>query len=569
MTERSTRLLICLLLALCALQAVASMRQQSMVTDEIVTFLPGYAELTTGNFRLTYEHPPLSKYIAAIPLLFLKPDLPLDHPAWREANSPALGLHFLYHNRVDAERIIFWGRMGIVACGCLLGFLVYLWASLLFGKLSGVMALFLYCFCPNILAHAGVATSDMAAACFIFLAVFSLWCFCRRPNWPGLLLVATCLALAQLSKFSAFLLFPIYVILYCAAYLSPAAFSALRAFVQADCPPRVLPARILSAVTPLIVVFCCAAVVIWAAYGFETAPLASLIGELPRRAARLLPPRLLGLPCPAPSFVRGLLFQLRHAAEGHPAFLMGRYSTTGWWYYFPVAFLIKTPVAILILFVLSLALFKRARADWGSECFVVLPPLLFFTACMLGKINIGLRYILPIYPFLFVFISRLAMPAPERRKLLAPVMCLLLAWHLASSLSIYPHYLAYFNELIGGPSQGYRYLVDSNLDWGQDVKGLKNYLREKGIDRIWECGFYPDVLDYYAIKHAPLPANVEGVSGYVAISAMDLQCVRRDDKHALDWLKERRPAAQVGHSIFVYAVDTPPTSIGTDHAPTR
>jgi len=524
-----------------------------MVTDEMVTFLPGYAYLATGDFRLTFEHPPLSKYIAAFPLLFLNPDLPLDHPAWREANAPALGLHFLYHNRVDAERILFFGRMGNIACGCLLGIFVYLWASRLFGKAGGLMALILYCFCPNILAHAGIATSDMTAACFIFLAIFSLWCFCRSPNWPKLLPVAASLALAQLSKFSAFLLFPIYITLYCIAYLSPPSF-ALRAFAQGDCPPRALPSRILSAAIPLIFIFCGAAVMIWAAYGFETAPLSSLIGELPKRTAGLLPPRLLTLPLPAPSFMRGVLFQMRHAAEGHPAFLMGRYSATGWWYYFPVAFLIKTPVATLVLLVLSLALFKRARADRGSECFVIVPPVLFFITCVLGKIDIGLRYLLPIYPFLFVFISRLAMPAPGRRKLLTPAVCLLLGWYLVSSLSIYPHYLAYFNELIGGPSQGYRYLVDSNLDWGQDVKGLKNYLRERGIEKIWECGFYPEVLDYYGIRHAPLPANGEGVSGYVAISAMDLQCVRRDDKHAFDWLKKRRPVAQVGYSIFVYEV---------------
>ena len=540
-----------------------------MVTDEIVTFLPGYASLTTGDFRLTYEHPPLSKYIAAVPLLFLKPDLPLDHPAWREANSPVLGLHFLYHNRVDAERIIFWGRMGIVACACLLGIFVYQWASRLFGKVSGLMALFLFCFCPNMLAHAGIATSDMAAACFIFIAVCSLWCFCRRPNRPRLLLVAACLALAQLSKFSAVLLFPVYLILYCAAYLSPSAFPALRAFVHGECTGRGRAYRLLSAAVPLIVIFCGAAVVIWAAYRFETAPLSTLITELPRGAGRLVPRRLLGLPCPAPSFARGLLFQVEHAAEGHPAFLMGRYSTTGWWYYFPVAFLIKTPVATLILLVLSLVLFRRARTDWGNEYFVILPPLIFFTACVLGKVNIGLRYILPVYPFLFLFISRLAMPALGRRTPFTSVVYLLLGWHLASSLSIYPHYLAYFNELIGGPSQGYRYLVDSNLDWGQDVKGLKNYLRERGIDRIWECGFYPQVLDYYGITHVPLPADGEGVSGYVAISAMDMQCVRRGDRHAFDWLKERRPVAQVGYSIFVYAVDAPPKSARTDRARSR
>jgi hypothetical protein len=233
---------------------------------------------------------------------------------------------------------------------------------------------------------------------------------------------------------------------------------------------------------------------------------------------------------------------------------MGRYSNTGWWYYFPIAFLIKTPIPILILACLAFLAFWRTRRNWGDECFVVVLPVLFFFFCMLGKINIGLRYVLPVYPFLFVFVSRLAAPAVLHRRFLAISLSLLLGWFLASSISIYPHYLAYFNELIGGPSQGYKYLVDSNLDWGQDVKGLRDYLRENGIDKIWEYGFFPDVLSYYGIDHKPLPVNGEGVNGYVAITAMDLQSVRRNDKHTFDWLKRRRPVAQIGYSIFVYNV---------------
>jgi hypothetical protein len=548
------RLSIVVLLAVYALQAVASMRQKSMVTDESVTFFPGYVELTRADFRFTYEHPPLSKYIAAFPLLFLKPDVPLDNPKWKDANTLTLGLQFLYHNRVDADRMIFWGRMGIVACGCLLGFLVYLWASRLFGAISGLMALFLYCFSPNILAHAGLATSDMTAACFTYLSVFSFWRFCRYPNWPRVLAAAVCLALAQLNKFSALLLFPIFIILYCTACFSPSTFPGLRPFVLGDSRRSHVVVRIIVAAVPIVVMFGCSIVVIWAAYAFETTPLSSIVAEMPPRIARLLPRRLLDLPCPAPSFVRGLFFQLRHAASGHAAFLMGRYSNTGWWYYFPIAFLIKTPIPILILAGLALLAFGRTRRDLAEESFIILPPVLFFIACMIGKINIGLRYVLPVYPFLFVFVSRLAAPAARRRRLFAVAVSLLLGWHLASSISIYPHYLAYFNEFIGGPSRGYKYLVDSNLDWGQDVKGLKNYLRENGIDKIWEYGFFHDALNYYGIDHQPLPVSGEGVNGFVAISAMNLQSVRRNDKHTFDWLKQRRPVAQIGYSIFVYVV---------------
>lgn len=559
--EKRKALFVCILLALFAMQAVASLSRKSMVTDEMVSFCPGYSYFKTGDFRLTYEHPPLSKYISAVPLLVLEPDLPLDHPAWRDANSPAFGLHFLYRNSVDAERIIFYSRMGIVLCGLLLGLFVYLWASRLFGTTGGLLALFLYCFSPNILAHTRLSTPDMTAACFIFIAFFCLWRFCIAPGLLNLSLATLTFALAQLSQFSALLLIPAYIILFSASSLSSAGLTRLRSFIRGEGRRRPLPMRIIFAALPLLAIFCGSCMIIWAAYGFETAPLASLRGEIPLPILRVMTPRLLRLPCPAPSFLRGFLFQLRHASDGHPAFLMGRYSETGWWYYFPVAFLIKTPLATVFLLIISVALIKKTHSRWINESFVILPPIVFLSACMMGNINIGLRYILPVYPFLFVFISRLAVYAfrdtVRGRHSLKAGLYILLAWYLFSALSIYPHYLAYFNELVGGPGQGYRYLVDSNLDWGQDVNGLGNYLEQNGIDKIWVCGFYPQVLQHYGIEYKNLPENGKGVKGYVAISAMDLQCVRRENKHAFDWLKRHRPVTRIGYSIFVYRIDRP------------
>jgi len=550
----------CVLLALFALLAVTVMRQKSMVTDEMVTFLPGYSYLRTGDFRLTFEHPPLSKYIAAIPLLFLNPDLPLDHPAWREANSPALGLYFLYHNRVDAGRILFFGRIGSVACACILGLFVYLWALRLFGTHSGLMALFLYCVSPTIVANAAIATVDMTVTCFISVAVFCYWRFCQSPGLRWLILSTASFACAQLSQFSALMLVPIYIIIRAVLLCAPVN----------DSEP--LPRdgaglrHLIVAFAPLAFIFCAGAVLVWAAYGFETAPVNSLVREMPPWLARHMPGRVGALSCPAPSYLRGLFFQMRHASGGHPAFLMGRYSQTGWWYYFPVAFLIKTPLAAILLFIIALVYFTRAHAHWRDEIFIIVPPIFIFLSCMLQRINIGVRYILPVYPFLFIYISRLMALDFTFRPLMKFSVALLCAWYLASSAWIYPHYLAYFNELIGGPRQGYRYLVDSNLDWGQDVKGLKAYMEQHRIQWIWECGFYEDVLGYYGISYSPLPEDGRGVRGYVAISAMELQCVRGKNRHAFDWLKQRTPVAQIGYSIFVYAIDTPPIPAGGDDA---
>lgn len=531
-----------------------------MVTDEMVAFLPGYSYLKTGDFRLTFEHPPLSKYIAAIPLLFLNPDLPLDHPAWREANSPALGLYFLYHNRVDADRMIFYGRMPIVLCALLLGVLVSHWAFTLFGARAGLCALFLCCFSPIILAGATVATPDMVTACSITVAVFCFWRFCLSPGWRWLILSTMSFACAQLSQFSALTLIPIYIIIRALLACAPRDHSETLTRVGGRAR------RLIVALAQLAFIFFAGAIFVWAAYGFETAPVGSIMREMPPYLARHLPRWVRSLPCPAPSYLRGLFFQMRHASGGHAAFLMGRYSQTGWWYYFPIAFLIKTPLAAIILLIISLVYFTRAHARWRDEIFIIIPPVLIFISCMMQRIDIGVRYILPVYPFLFIYISRLMAIESSFRPRLRLLIAVLCAWYLASSIWIYPHYLAYFNELIGGPRQGYKYLVDSNLDWGQDVKGLKAYMEQHRIQRIWECGLYEDVLGYYGINYSPLPEDGRGVSGYVAISAMDLQCVRRTNRHAFDWLKQRTPIAQIGYSIFVYDTGTPPVPAGGDDA---
>jgi hypothetical protein len=275
-------------------------------------------------------------------------------------------------------------------------------------------------------------------------------------------------------------------------------------------------------------------------------------------------------------YFRGVTHQLIHAEGGHPAFLLGMYSSTGWWYYYLVAFLIKTPLPLLILLVLSFIFYWRGTSHKAADqAFILMPVIAYFLFFTFNLQCIGLRYILPVYPFLFMQAGTVSgIFNHVRGKVWKGIVVIILCcWYLKSSLGVYPHYLAYFNESVGGPDKGYRYLVDSNLDWGQDLKGLGKYLQEKGIDRIHLSYFGTADPAYYGIKYDWMPSyylpedyqdrNTRlrsfsiPSSGMVAISATNLQNVYFSDKHFYDWLKKHEPIYKIGYSIFIYDLNLP------------
>ena len=164
----------------------------------------------------------------------------------------------------------------------------------------------------------------------------------------------------------------------------------------------------------------------------------------------------------------GITSQQEQANKGHPAFLKGSYSATGWWYYFVVAFLVKTPIVTMIFLAVALVLLvgKAPKGMWMDEMFLLIPAAAVFVFFSLHHKDIGLRYILPVYPFLFVFASRAAQWFLSN-KLLAGLSVGLTGWYVGASCWIHPHYLAYFNELAGGSDNGYKYLVDSTWIGGR------------------------------------------------------------------------------------------------------
>jgi hypothetical protein len=264
--------------------------------------------------------------------------------------------------------------------------------------------------------------------------------------------------------------------------------------------------------------------------------------------------------------------------------LNGRYSDNGWWYYFPIAFVSKTPLATLILLAWALlaailSRLSKVRTGTGRLSLVdvsalMVPPLGFFSIALTSDINLGYRHLLPILPFLYTLIavvlsSQTMPPFPHLfNKPGKGALTLLVIWMVVSTLAIHPHYLAYFNLLAGGPDNGWRILVDSNIDWGQDLGALRNWMDENDVEQVWLSYFGEARPDYYGIDYQGLDSypprlmNPEArpfyphdpAPGTYAISVTNIQGVLFADHDEFAWFRERQPRAKIGYSIFIYDV---------------
>jgi hypothetical protein len=280
------------------------------------------------------------------------------------------------------------------------------------------------------------------------------------------------------------------------------------------------------------------------------------------------------------AYLFGLVY-INMTAQVHPSFLLGRHSNIGWWYYFPVAFLLKTPLIVLAAMSAAIALSFRRRDGWVLALLLV-PVSLYVISSMSAHINIGLRHLLPIYPFLYVLCGGLAVEwrrlSPKLKRPLAAIALLGISLSSVIVLAppwrpqlIYPHYLSYFNELAGGPRQGYRRLVDSNLDWGQDLKSLRLWLTTHGVtEPINLCYFGTADPRYYGISHINLPGGYPfemqpdfkraRIPGYLVISATCLHGTYAFPGGQDTWAKILSNAElvdRVGYSLFVYRLKSP------------
>ena len=529
--------------------SVHAMRGHSATFDEGAHLPAGYTHLALGDHRLNPEQPPLVKLLAAAPLLAVRPVLKTDARSWAAARQWEFGQSFLYRWN-DADRLLFLGRLPIVALASCLLVAVFAVALRLFGRGAAAAALSLAALSPDVLAHGGLVTTDLGFALFFFLSVVT---FARALDEPtALRLAAAGLATgaAFATKFSAPILVPVFLLL----------------GLLARRPRRLATALAATGAVALLVV--------WASYGFRPAlspdPVvrATLRAPLEAEVSGLLPRGVVaaGNAGLVPEdYARGLLFVLTHS-EARRTFLRGEISDHGFPHYFLVTFLVKTPVPLLLLVALAVA--RIPRLDRRHALVLWVPVLVYAAFTSTRGLQIGHRHLLPLYPFLFVAAGEAAAWLWSWRRPAGLVVASALAlWYAGGTLRNHPHHLAYFNEIAGGPANGWRWLVDSNLDWGQDLKRLAAWMRENGVPRIKLSYFGSALPSYYGIDAVALPGYTAPHTPHVvreirpgdvvAVSATHLQGVYVDpeDRALLARFRALEPIGRAGWSIFIYRAD--------------
>ena len=557
--------------------AISASRGQSTTSDELAHLTGGYTFNHWNDYRLHPENGLLPQRWQALPLsLGHAPIFPsLDSTDWREANVWKLGHNFFYAAGNDHAPLLRQARAMNSFFGAALTLLVFFWSRKIWGPAGAITSTIFCAFCPTLLAHSGLATSDLAAAFFLLASTGAYWRHLHdhRPQWWALSLAT--FGLACVAKYTAVLLLPIFGLLVLVRALSPQPLMlAGRSLLRRR-------AKWIGLIISLSTHGLAAMITIWAFSGFRYSAFNPALpaGDFSLPWDFVL--SLGGRPAQVIAFFRdthllpegwlyGLAFVLKHA-EARGAFLDGAYSIFGWVSFFPKAFLYKTPLSLLAAIAggLLLASLRWPKITSAKTWFYRTTPLLVFFAVywlfsLSSHLNIGHRHILPTYAALYIFCGLLGWAAQRALQQTRAAgftafagLTLLLGWHIKISAEIAPHYLAYFSPLAGGPTEGYRHLVDSSLDWGQDLPALQTWLEspQRRGTKIHLSYFGTGEPAYYHINatrlpflngFAQMPPWYEPRGGLYCISATMLQQVY--SPYRGPWTAEQEKAYQIGRA---------------------
>ncbi len=608
MTPKIANWIAGILLGVMFVLMVTSAKGDSATMDEVAHIPAGYSYLTQKDMRLNPEHPPLLKDLAAIPLLFQNINFPSDFKAWKDDINGQwdFGFQFLYRSGNDADNIIFWARIPFILLTLLLGYFIFKWGKELFGPGPALLALGLYAFSPTFLAHGRLVTTDVGASFGFFISVYYFVKALRVPSTKHIITAGIALGIALLIKFSTFLLVPLLVFL---AFLW---WWMRRREGLATSSKRTIGV--------LLFIFVIGGILIYPIYQYH------VWNYPPERQARdadfilksfgrrgIANPVVVISDVPVlrayGQYLMGLLMVIQRSAGGNTTYFLGDVSAAGWRHYFPAVYLLKealpfhiaTGIAGLVLLAFLFRWFKRRGFHFGLrelihehfEIFAMLAFIgLYWVTSVRSNLNIGVRHVLPTFPFLYLLVAQgisswLSVSVPRvvasleglvlgifkalGRFFVAGgkyfIVAVLAIWQVGSVLGVSPSFLAYFNELAGGPANGYKFAVDSNLDWGQDLKRLTRWVEDQRIEKIMVSYFGGGVPEYYLLERSE-PYNEQKIrreGGWLAVSATLLQGGRARATKGFDqstthflWLNQYEPVTVIGHSIFVYRIPQQP-----------
>ncbi|NTU69387.1 phospholipid carrier-dependent glycosyltransferase [bacterium] len=570
-----------------------SARGDSMIVDEDAHIPAGFSYVTTGDYRLNPEHPPLIKDLAALPLVLTGQKFDYDY--WRSNadgkavnNQWEMGWDFIYRSGNNADDLILLARIPMMLVSLIFGFFVFMWAKELYGKKAGLFALILFVFNTNIIAHSRYVTTDLGVSFAFFLSMFLTYRYIKKPNWKTLLWAGVGFGIVLITKFSAVVLAPTYFIVWVMLILRKSKDK------KEGMLERIYDSswinRAVSGFLAFLTIVGIGVLLMWLFYiphtmnmpaGVQKDLIAeSLPGDLGiAKTARgvLMSMSDNVITRPLSQWLLGFSMVAFHVEGGHDSFLLGQVSNQGWWYYYPVTIFLKTQLALFGLVGLAFILRKKFKEkDWFTEVYLWVLPVTLLAMGMQGKLNLGIRYMLPIYAFIFVWSSRLVDfvdfklywekiregISKSKKNIFIPTVTLLVSvltiWYVLSAVVSFPFYLSYFNESIGGYKNGYHYLTDSNLDWGQDNKRLAEWVEDNNINQISVDVFPGPMPAKYYLGNKMVEWHVQQgrPTGYFAISATFYQSSRAWKKanNNMDyaWLDELTPIKNIGGSILVY-----------------
>jgi hypothetical protein len=502
--------------------------------DECVHVAAGYSYWRTGDFRMNREDPPLLKLWWALPLaLDGRPPYPTDAAESTNHNHWQVGIAFLYHSGVPHQQLLKPARRMNLLIGCGIVLVAAWWAFRAWrSRLAGLAAAAFAAFDPNLLALSCVLSTDAGFAFFALLSCYLLWEYTAAPSRPLLILSGVSLGLMLGSKFSAIAMIAGIGAAGIVHMLGGGALVLPGVRRDANAAGRVRQAFDLAFRLGLI-----AAAALAATYGFVHFD----------------------------EWGRGLKFQLTRSEHGDGRmYLLGELSTSGWYQYFLIALAVKLPLGFVAAAIGALPSLA-CRAGW-----LVIPPLVFFTAASLARVDLGIRVVLPAIVFFYVVAGGLAEPG-RFRAVRRTLLLLCLAWVGHASWHAAPHQICYFNEIARG--QGTRFVADSNVDWGQGLPELRNYMERERLPIVYLSFFGTDRPEAYGIRFQALPgygrvgpAGGESIPSdasrhVLAISANNLLGIYLKDAETFAFLRNRTPTAVLGGCLYVFDVTTDPESL--------
>jgi len=555
------------LMIVLAIELVVPARRQSSSFDEGAHTFAGYSYLTRGDFGMNPEHPPLVKMIAALPLLRWQVQYPNLPPMFFKLPC-FIGAKEFFYSGHNADAMLFRARMAVAMLTIAAALVVFAAAYEMFDPMAALIALLLFVFEPNLLTNGFFVTTDMAVSLFLFATVYAFYRYVKRPSVWRLSVTSILAGLALASKHSGILWIPILCLVALAEIVRNDQTSLLCKGGRLRCFLRLAGSLVLVGLISLGI--------LWSFYGFryQARPqgqvmiptLAEYAADIPHpweqktilfaAQHRLLPE----------SYLIGLTDVIVFPGKYMTMYLFGKLNRHARWFYFPAAFLIKSTLGFLLLLLLvPVAVVVHRNERWRELLFLLVPPGVYLLAATQSGFNIGVRHILPLYPFCVVLAAFAARRIAQHGRLWRYTVALLLVFHCVSSAHAFPNYLPYSNEIWGGSAKTYKYLSDSNVDWAQQLKSTKRYLDEHGIKDCWFDYFgrgWVAPPEYYGISCKPLQHSIDfisvgnvppHISGTVLISATELYVLwGPGELNPYAQFQRLRPAAVIDGGIFVF-----------------